>query len=59
MYFNSFIRNRKITIDGAMSTALENLGYNTQSDLWTAGADLIMTDIYQANTQAFKNAWLL
>lgn len=74
MYFNNFVRNRKITIDGAMSTALENLGYNTQSDLWTAGAiisnpeliyqvhynylkagaDLIMTDTYQANIQAFK-----
>lgn len=74
MDFNSFIRNRKITIDGAMSTALEGLGYDTQSDLWTAGAiidhpeliykvhysyleagaDLIMTDTYQANLQAFE-----
>lgn len=74
MDFNSFIRNREITIDGAMSTALESLGYNTQSDLWTAaaiidhpeliykvhydyleaGADLIMTDTYQANIYAFE-----
>lgn len=74
MDFNDFIINNETVIDGAMSTALEELGYNTQSELWTAaaiidrpdliykvhfnylkaGADLIMTDTYQANIDAFK-----
>lgn len=74
MDFNSFIINNEIVLDGAMSTALEKLGYDTQSNLWTAaalidrpdliykvhygylkaGADLIMTDTYQANIKAFR-----
>lgn len=74
MIFNEFIINNETVIDGAMSTALEKLGYNTQNELWTAaalidrpdliykvhydylkaGADLIMTDTYQANIMAFE-----
>lgn len=65
-----------LVLDGAMSTALEHLGINTNNNLWTAealvnnldkiyqvhwnyfqaGAQLTITDTYQANIPAFIQA---
>ena len=67
-------RNFGLILDGAMSTALEKQGVNTNNDLWTAvalendldkvykvhmnyfksGAQMTITNTYQANVQAFK-----
>ncbi|EEJ72113.1 homocysteine S-methyltransferase [Lactobacillus ultunensis] len=65
------ISNKGLILDGAMSTALEKQGIDTNNDLWTAialekdldkvhmdyfkaGAQMTITDTYQANVQAFK-----
>lgn len=67
-------RDFGLILDGAMSTALEKQGVNTNNDLWTAvalennldkvykvhmnyfksGAQMTITNTYQANVQAFK-----
>lgn len=68
------IRDRGLILDGAMSTALEKLGIDTNNELWTAialehnlaqiyqvhmnyfkaGAQMAITDTYQANIPAFE-----
>lgn len=68
------IRDRGLILDGAMSTALEKLGIDTNNELWTAialehnlaqiyqvhmnyfkaGAQMAITDTYQANITAFE-----
>lgn len=68
------ISNKGLILDGAMSTALEKQGIDTNNDLWTAialekdldkvykvhmdyfkaGAQMTITDTYQANVQAFE-----
>lgn len=70
------VHNKGLVVDGAMSTALEKLGVNTQNNLWTAialvndlekvyqvhwdyfqaGAQLTITNTYQANVQGFLKA---
>lgn len=67
------VSNKGLVLDGAMSTALEKQGIDTNTDLWTAvalendldkvyrvhmnyfkaGAQMTITDTYQANVQAF------
>lgn len=69
-------QNKGLVLDGAMSTALEKQGIDTDNKLWTAtalidqlpavynvhmdyfkaGAQLTITDTYQANVQAFEKA---
>lgn len=68
------IQDHGLILDGAMSTALERLGVDTNNELWTAialendldkvyqvhmnyfkaGAQLAITNTYQANVQAFE-----
>ena len=68
------ISSKGLVLDGAMSTALEKQGIDTNTDLWTAvaldkdldkvykvhmnyfqaGAQMAITDTYQANVQAFE-----
>lgn len=68
------ISAKGLVLDGAMSTALEKQGIDTNTDLWTAvalekdlnkvyrvhmnyfkaGAQMTITDTYQANVQAFE-----
>lgn len=68
------ISSMGLVLDGAMSTALEKQGIDTNTDLWTAvaldkdldkvykvhmnyfqaGAQMAITDTYQANVQAFE-----
>lgn len=74
MDFIKQISAKGLVLDGAMSTALEKQGIDTNTDLWTAvalekdlnkvyrvhmnyfkaGAQMTITDTYQANVQAFE-----
>lgn len=68
------VSSKGLVLDGAMSTALEKQGIDTNNDLWTAialekdldkvykvhmdyfkaGAQMTISNTYQANVQAFK-----
>ncbi|MCT6856991.1 MAG: homocysteine S-methyltransferase family protein, partial [Bombilactobacillus mellis] len=49
------VHNKGLVVDGAMSTALEKLGVNTQNNLWTAIA--LVNDlekVYQVHWDYFQ-----
>ncbi len=49
------IRDRGLILDGAMSTALEKLGIDTNNELWTAIAlEHNLAQIYQVHMNYFK-----
>ena len=55
MDFKTELTQRALTLDGAMGTALEMLGFDTNTDLWTARA--LITDpkkVYQVHYDYFK-----